>query len=117
MAISASFYEKFVPNPSRSKAEGRPAFDAVEMCDVQIAGDKMTNPHFPAHEVAVSYDHKQRADDTRTWAERFPDEYRAFKTGDTKSPASVFAAENVELRDKLSALEAMVAEQKKTKAA
>lgn len=70
-------------NKKKSEAEGRPIFDEVEKCEVIIAGDRSYRPVFPAHEQTVSYDKEARQDDTRTWAERYPQEYRAFKQQQT----------------------------------
>lgn len=74
------FYAKSKQNNARSAAEGRPIFDEVEMADVRIPGDKHFNPHFPAHEPTVSFDRTTMSDDTRTWAERYSAEYKAFKS-------------------------------------
>ena len=73
------FYEKPKQNKSKSAEAGRPIFDSVEMCEVIVAGDKHFRPHFPAHEPTVTYDSATQTEDRRTWAERYPDEYRAFK--------------------------------------
>lgn len=81
------FYEKPKQNPAKSAEAGRPIFDGVEMVEVIVAGDKHFRPHFPAHEVTVTYDSVTQTEDRRTWAERYPDEYRAFKQQGFSAPS------------------------------
>lgn len=72
------FYSKPVQNPVKTAASGRPIFDEIEMCEIMTA-DKNFQPHFRAHEPTVTYDNKRQAEDRRTWAERYPEAYQAFK--------------------------------------
>lgn len=73
------FYVKPKQNTVKSAEAGRPIFDEIEMVEVIVAGDKHFRPHFPAHEPTVTYDAATKTEDRRTWAERYPEEYRAFK--------------------------------------
>jgi hypothetical protein len=81
MPNTVRFYSKMRPNRRKSEEAGRLIEDEVEMVEIILAGDKQTRPHAPAHEVTVTYDAVKKADDRRTWAERYPDEYKAFKQG------------------------------------
>lgn len=89
--MNVRFYSKPKLNKARTAEAGRPIFDDVEMCEV-ILDDRNFNPHFPAHETTITYDKQAQMDDTRTWAERFPEAYRAFKmrheAGETGTPLS-----------------------------
>ena len=79
------FYEKPKLNKAKTSEAGRPIYDSVEMVEVIVAGDKHFRPHFPAHEPTVTYDNATQQDDRRTWAERYPAEYKAYKTQGTMS--------------------------------
>lgn len=83
------FYSKTKQNEAKSIEAGRPIFDEVEMVEVTLPGDRFYQPHFPAHEVAVTWDAEKKTDDTRTWAERFPNEYAAFKTSHIPSESGL----------------------------
>lgn len=72
------FYVKTKQNAALSAEAGRPIFEEIEMVAMS-AGDRNFEPHFPAHEPTVTYNRVTNDDDTRTWAERYPNEYRAFK--------------------------------------
>lgn len=74
------FYEKPKLNKQKTAEAGRPIYDSVEMVEVIVAGDKHFRPHFPAHEPTVTYDNATQQEDRRTWAERYPAEYKAYKT-------------------------------------
>lgn len=80
MPNMARFYSAPKQNKIKSAEAGRPIFDEHEMVEINLAGDKQNRPHFPAHEVTVTYDAQTQQEDRRTWAERYPNEYRAFKT-------------------------------------
>lgn len=78
------FYSKATLNKAKTAEAGRPIYDDVDMVDVRT-GDKHFNPHFPAHEPTVTWDARTATDDRRTWAERFPREYQAYKMDLTPS--------------------------------
>lgn len=61
------FFRAAVENPFKTKKEGRPIFDDVEMVETIIPGDRLTKPTF-----VVTDDHKVR----------WPKEYEAFKRGE-----------------------------------
>ncbi len=82
----ARFYYKPKENKRASKDAGHLVYDQVEMIEITIPGDRTYQPHFPAHESCVTYDAALREDDLRTWAERYPEEYRAFKMNASQDP-------------------------------
>jgi len=86
MPNAVRFYSKPKLNKAKSAEAGQPVFDEVEMCEITVPGDRGFQPHFPAHEPTVTYDAARQMDDTRTWAERYPSEYQAFKMGMTADP-------------------------------
>jgi hypothetical protein len=86
------FYVKPKQNMAKSEEAGRPIFDEIEMVDIRTA-DKHFNPHFPAHETTVTWDALRQEDDRRTWAERYPAEYKAFKMGHSGSVSGTPLAE------------------------
>ncbi|MGH7489414.1 MAG: hypothetical protein ACREMY_28010 [bacterium] len=61
------FFKQAVQNEARTKKEGRPIFDDMEMVTTIIPGDRLTKPSF-----VVEDRHKQR----------WPHEYEAFKRGE-----------------------------------
>lgn len=73
------FYAKPKLNKVKSAEVGRPIYDEVETVEVIVAGDKHFRPHFPAHEPTVTFDTTTQQEDRRTWAERYPEEYKAYK--------------------------------------
>ena len=75
--MQISFFSKPVEDKAASAEAGRPIFKEVEMCKVWL--DRFTESHYPAHEPTVTYVAEESRDDTRTWAQRYPNEYRAFK--------------------------------------
>ena len=68
-----------VKNEGRSKKEGRPIFDDMEMVEVRSAGDRNTVKVFPAHAQSrwtVNDDGEQAIE---TYAMRWSEQYRRFK--------------------------------------
>lgn len=65
--VVPQFFKTAVENPAKSKKEGRPIFDEVEMVRVFFAGDKNQRPCF-----VVDDEHRKR----------WPKEYEAFKKGE-----------------------------------
>lgn len=63
-----------MPDPVRSKEEGRPCFKNQEFVEVRIAGERNYLPCFPA----LSMWERQNGVEV-TYAERWPEQYRRFK--------------------------------------
>lgn len=75
MGLGVRFYVKAVEHPRKSKEAGRPIFTNVEYVHIRFPADNKRELHAPAHEMHyVSHAHRQM-----TYAERFPDVYRAFR--------------------------------------
>jgi hypothetical protein len=66
------FFMDAIENPHRSKIEGRPIFDEVEMVEVKIPGDRLFVFHSPVED-------KHR--------ERWPELYAAFQRGEQRAAA------------------------------
>lgn len=76
------FFNLDVPDRKATKELGRKVNKTVEMIEIQFPGNSKFKPQFPAHEEAVTFSTLEDGqDDRRTWAERFPEAYRAFRTG------------------------------------
>lgn len=74
------FFKAARENKRRSKEEGRPIYDDIEMVEIKFAGDNKNVHVAPAHAK-----HTFRQDKTlfhETYAVRFPEHYAAFKKGD-----------------------------------
>ena len=80
--VVVRFYNHPVLNEARSKAENRPVYDDMVVCEQKYAGDRQKVGVFPAHEPFRHEDDPvtgmKRA---VTYAIAFPDQYRAFKNG------------------------------------
>lgn len=75
--LSVQFFLKPRENPRRTKEEGRPIFDEIEMVSIAYPGNKTTQMTAPA--LKVHYNANIKAQ--QTYAERFPEQYRQFKDG------------------------------------
>lgn len=81
--IGVRFFIDTIRNPAKSADAGRPIFDEREMVEVLIPGDKNFRPVFPAHDLAEMEDGKGRQ--SRTWAEKYFEAYREFRSGNDRS--------------------------------
>lgn len=75
--LSVQFWLHPVENKAASKKAGRPIFDEVEMVSVMAPGN--TKTEFTARADRVHYD--SNVGHQWTYAERFPEQYAAFKQG------------------------------------
>lgn len=69
-----------VANEFKSKKEGRPIFDDMEVCEIRISGDRQNAPVFPAHSFSMNIDLPDGTSQPVTYAERFQKQYQAFKS-------------------------------------
>jgi hypothetical protein len=79
--ITPVFKTHTLHNEAKSKKEGRPIFDEMEVVEVHIPGNRDTIGVYPA--TAQSH-FEETADGSRyavTYAERWPEQYRRFKEG------------------------------------
>ena len=71
------FFMDAILNDAKTKAEGRPIYDELEMVEIRIPGDKGNRPVFLAHEPHNG--------DGETRAQRYAAEYEAFKRGEQRA--------------------------------
>lgn len=122
--LHITFKEGTRHNTEQSKKAGRPIFDDIEHCEIRIAGDKHSVLVVGAHDYSSVF--KDEADPTYqgnprfTYAELYPDHYKAFRehanyTGSgtplaeasflPKSKAQEYARVNVHTVEALAALD------------
>lgn len=76
-SLSVQFFTHARENAKKSKEMGRPIYEEVEMVSISSAGNRKTEHTARAH--SMHYDGSIQAQ--RTYAERFPQHYAAFKAG------------------------------------
>jgi len=85
-AIVATFKNHPILNPRKTKEEGRPIYDDMEIVEIRTAGDRNSIKVFPAHEISH---HAELEDggsgDPVTYAMRFQAQYDRFKAGHTQA--------------------------------
>lgn len=72
--LHVSFYLATKQNKAKSEAEGRPVHDEIEMVRIMWPGDRNQSLSAPAQSRSIRVGSKYP-----TYAERFPDQYKAFK--------------------------------------
>lgn len=77
LSVTPLFKIMELENVPKSEIEGRLVLETREMVEVRIAGDKNYAPCFPAHAAW-----RREGNRTITYAERWAEQYRAFKEGD-----------------------------------
>ena len=83
--IVPRFFIHTVPNDAKSKAAGRPIFDEMEVCEIRMAANRQTVGVFPAHEVWKIVDTDEGGREPRTYAMRFSEQYKKFKSGEAQA--------------------------------
>lgn len=79
------FFHMPVQNEGKTKTEGRPIFDDVEVCEIRFAGNREKVGHFPAHEVfKQERDIEGNVTDV-TYAIAYNTEYLKFKSGQNQT--------------------------------
>jgi hypothetical protein len=78
------FYMHTTENPAKSKKEGRPIFDEMEVCEVRMAANKQTVGVFPAHEVFKKISRNDGSYEELTYAIAFNEQYRKFKANEAQ---------------------------------
>lgn len=75
-------YFKHIPveNIPQSEIAGRPVHELKEVCELRFAGDRNYSPVVPADSM-----YRKNGLQVITYAERWSDQYRAFKTGDDQT--------------------------------
>lgn len=77
-SVHVQFYTEAMPDGAASRDAGRQVFTEVEMCKVLTLGDKDNNLVIRAHEPFMV---DRENGGHMTPAQRWPEEYRAFKAG------------------------------------
>lgn len=79
------FFHMPIQSEAKTKKEGRPIFDDVEVCEVRFAGNREKVGHFPAHEVfKQERDIEGNVTDV-TYALAYNAEYLKFKSGQNQT--------------------------------
>lgn len=78
-AITAFFKHMSVLNVPQSETRGEPVYDLKEMVELRFAGDRNYSPCFESSEMWRNVGGR-----VITYAERFPEQYRAFIQGDSQ---------------------------------
>jgi hypothetical protein len=76
ITITPVFQMREVENVPKSETAGYAVMEIKELVEVRFAGSKNYVPVFPAHEMW-----KREGNQVITYAERWPEQYRAFKEG------------------------------------
>lgn len=79
--INPRFYIEAVQNIAKSKLEGRPIFDDVEMCEISFAGNKLHVHTAPAHELFNPPPKNQPELGWQSYAQVYAPIYQRFKAG------------------------------------
>lgn len=66
-------------NENKSRKEGRPIFDNLEVVEIRFAGDRQKVSVFPAHAVSANVDQADGTTREVTYAERFSQQYQQFR--------------------------------------
>ena len=77
---SPRFYIHTTENKAKSKEMGRPIYDDMECVEVRFAGDRNKISVFPAHAVCGQTQDEDGDYRTMTYAERWPEQYKRFKS-------------------------------------
>jgi hypothetical protein len=73
-------------NPRKTKEQGRPIYDDMEIVEIRTAGDRNSVKVFPAHEVSHLEELEDGGSgDPVTYAMRFQAQYDRFKAGHTQA--------------------------------
>jgi hypothetical protein len=93
--VVATFENFPVPNPSKTKDQGRPIFDDMEVVRIQMSGDRLQSPVFPADAEVSGGIEDEETGLTRpgTYKEKYAKQYEQFKKGErqTKSGTPIEA--------------------------
>lgn len=92
--IVATFENFPVLNESKSKDQGRPIFDDLEVVRIHMSGDRLQSPVFPADaEVPGGIEDEDGMTRPGTYAEKYTKQYEQFKKGQrqTKSGTPIEA--------------------------
>jgi hypothetical protein len=107
---------KIIPihNVGKSKDQGRPIYDDVEVVEVRFAGDRQRVGVFPAHAFAGHRVNDEGYEEEITYAQKYSDQYRRFKDKHQQiaegTPVDELAFLTAAKRSELKALNILTAE-------
>ena len=78
------FYMHTTQNEAKTRTEGRPIFDEMEVCEVRMAANKQTVGVFPAHEVFKKISRNDGSMEELTYAIAFNEQYKKFKANEAQ---------------------------------
>lgn len=78
------FYVHTIPNEAKSKDEGRPMFDELEVCELRFSGNRQTIGVYPAHEVFRTETPLDGPVTPVTYAMEYNQQYLAFKNNEAQ---------------------------------
>jgi len=109
------FFTKARQNKAKTAKAGRPIFDQHEFVEIRLAGDKDSVVVAPAHEVTMTVRTSPADTGTKiTYAQRFPEEYAAYKRQEeiaaVGTPIEELTALNVAERAELKAVNIITVE-------
>lgn len=80
--LVVTFENHSVHNETRSRAEGRPIFEDMEVCRIRMGGDRLQAPVFPAwSEAPGGIENENGFVVPCTYAEKYAEQYERFKKG------------------------------------
>lgn len=80
--LVVTFENISVHNEAKSRQEGRPIFDDMEVCRIRMGGDRQQAPVFPAWaEAPGGMENEEGFVVPCTYAEKYPEQYARFKKG------------------------------------
>lgn len=78
-AVVPVFKTMSVKSEAKSKKEGRPIYEDVEICEIRFPGDRQRVVVQPAHHIWKWVDQPDGGREPLTYAMRFKEQYRRFK--------------------------------------
>lgn len=84
--LVVTFESIAVHNEARSRLEGSPKFDDMEVCRIRMGGDRLQTPVFPAWaEAPGGMENDEGFIVPCTYKEKYADQYKRFKAGKTQT--------------------------------
>jgi hypothetical protein len=73
------FKDHPILNEAKTKAEGRPIYDSMEVCEIRFAGDRNTVGVYPAHDIARRVTTPEGYEEPLSYAMLYNKQYQRFK--------------------------------------
>jgi hypothetical protein len=83
--LRVTFYTEAVENAAETRKQGRPIFEDKEFVFILIGGDPKSTLRAPAHDQT---DRDPATGEGRTYAQKYPEEYRFFKANEDQHQKS-----------------------------